>query len=166
MSQTSYSYDLRSGFAGLIADTGHRDIVSRVSLADMPYGVLGVMGVLPDSEVKLPASSGDVTGSKVLGVVVSQHTQESQYPGGSTPSFIPASQTVGLMRKGRIWVNVEEAVVAGDQPFVRFAAGSFSQLGAFRKSADTATAVALPNARYVTSQATIGGVAVVELEIV
>jgi len=72
---------------------------------------------------------------------------------------------VPVRRLGRIWVLVEEAVSNGNQAYVRFASGAGgSQLGAFRKSADTATAAALPNAYY-RSNALAAGYAVLELQL-
>jgi hypothetical protein len=47
-----------------------------------------------------------------------------------------AAQNFNVLRRGSVYVQVEEAVVAHDVVFVRYAAGAGgTQLGAFRKSA-------------------------------
>lgn len=107
-----------------------------------------------DYAVRLPRATGDVT-SLAFGVTRDTVAHES-----ATHSF----GMVDCIREGRMFVTVEEAVTAGDAAFVRFAAGSGgSQLGAFRKSADTATAVALPNAKFLTDGSS-GGLAIVQVD--
>lgn len=59
-----------------------------------------------------------------------------------------AGETVGSLRKGRIWVVVEEAIVKTDSVFVRINTGTGSQRGAFRKDIDGGTAVAVPAIRF------------------
>lgn len=72
------------------------------------------------------------------------------------------SYTASLLYKGAMWVNTENAVVAGAPVFVRIASGTFSQLGAVRGDADTASAIVIPNARFVRDSA-IGGLNIIEL---
>jgi len=171
MAQTSYAINLPAvAYPGQPFDIAAvKDMTSALAVAAaIPYGVLGVRdgsnigqgGV--EIAVKVPAASTDITvlGS-ALGVVVADQAR-SQDPNVALPTY-PINSAVSLGRVGRFWVSVEEAVTAGQQAYVRYATGSFAQKGAFRASADTSTAAALPNAYYVTSQATPGGYAVVEL---
>lgn len=173
MAQTSYSINLPAvSYPGQPFDIANvKDMTSALAVAaSIPYGVLGVRDVSNIGQggveiaVKVPSASTDITvvGS-ALGVVVADQAR-SQDPTVALPTY-PRYAAVPMGRVGRFWVVVEEAVVAGDQAFVRYAAGSFTQLGAFRKSADTATAAALPGAYYVSSQSVAGGYAVVELSL-
>lgn len=106
-----------------------------------------------DQAVRLPRSSADVTSSRGEGPVVNDFAKTSH--GGTFKS----NTMLPVLHEGEIYVTVEETVAKGDDVFVRFASGSGgSQLGAFRKSADTSTAVALPRASY-ESAATAGNLA-------
>lgn len=144
---------------GMFADNGIKDIVSRVALnATIAPGLLAIyFAADAENGVRAPTLTGQVSGANAQGIVVYDPTAPNN------PYAI--GDMVPVMKKGRIWVNVEEAVTPASTVFVRFAAGSFAVLGAFRASADTATAVALPSAKYVTTQATIGGLAVVEINL-
>ena len=85
-------------------------------------------------------------------------------PSGGTPG---ATYQIGDALdavSGKVWVAVEEAVSAMDPVYVRYATGSGTQKGAFRKSADSSTAAALTGGRYLTS-ASAGGMALAEINI-
>ena len=89
---------------------------------------------------------------------------DSQFPSGGTPG---ATYQIGDALdavSGKVWVAVEEAVSAMDPVYVRYATGSGTQKGAFRKSADSSTAAALTGGRYLTS-ASAGGMALAEINI-
>ena len=159
--QTSYSINQAAAQGGGLYDMGPNDIVSAVDPTEVvPYGVALCRGVA-DSECKLPSSSGDV--AKIIGVSVLSHTNEQAL--GTNISNYPMGKDIPLLRKGRMWVKVEESVTAGSPVFVRFASGAGgSQLGAFRTSADTASAAQVMGAVFAGSAAA-GGVAIVELNL-
>lgn len=171
MAQTSYSINLPAvAYPGQPFDVSTvLDKTSALAVAAaIPYGVLVVRDNSNSSGVsiagKLPAASGDVTAvGSALGVAIADQAR-AQDPSVSLPTY-PQNSAVPCGRVGRFWVTVEEAVTAGQQAYVRYATGSFSQKGAFRASADTSTAAALPGAYYITSQSTPGGYAVVELSL-
>lgn len=175
MAQTSYSINISQvAYPGQPFDGAHdTDVVSGLSTAAaIPYGVLAVHDLSNTAgadqvAVKVPAASTDITvlGS-AKGVVMADQAR-AQDPTFSVPTY-RQYQAVPCMRRGRVWVKVEEAVLDGDQAFVRFAVGSFSQLGAFRKTADSASAAALPGAYYVGASISVGGqlYAVVQLSLV
>lgn len=158
--QLSYSASMPVGYPGMIADTntGSRHIVSCVNPSvAIPVGRCVARGT-DDDHVKLPTTSAEVTAAR--GIAVQDWLSEITV---SDVQTYPVKSAVGVMRQGRIWVTVEEAVNDGDDVFVRFASGAGGTgLGAFRKSADTATAVALPSAKYVTTAAA-AGLAIVEI---
>jgi len=172
MGQTSYSINTAAvGFAGAPVDIAHQhDVVSGLAVAAaVPYGVLVVLDSANSDgfdkiAAKVPALTTDVTNfGSALGVVLADQAR-AQDPAFVLPSYA-RYDALPIMRSGRVWVLVEEAVVDGDPVFIRFAAGAGgTQLGAFRKSADTATAVALPNAVY-RSSGLAAGFAVVQLNL-
>lgn len=175
MAQTSYSINLPSvAFPGQPADIAMvNDNVSALAVAAaIPYGVLVVRDLAngtPGSwEIagKLPSADTDITtAGSALGVAVADQAR-AQDPSVAVPTY-PQFAAVPCKRVGRIWVKVEVAVTAGQAAYVRFAPNAgLTQLGAFRNDDDFGHAAALPNAVFVTSQASAGGYAVVELSLI
>lgn len=158
MVQTSYSIDQAVAVEGLLGDLSPKQCRSYSATQVLPFGRLVSLSGTAGLEAKLPAASADVTAT-ALGVTVFSHDQVNGQGG------YPVDAVANVLRKGTIYVLVEEAVNAEDPVFVRFAAGAGgTNLGAFRKSADTATAVALPGAKYLTSAAA-DGLALIDLSI-
>lgn len=136
--------------------------ISRKAQVAINNGQLVSQGTA-DDQAKLPTVSGDVT-AKALGVAVYDPSKCTTWPAGNTVQY-PIGEAVQIMRRGTAYVKVEEAVVAQDPVYVRYAAGAGgTTLGAFRKSADTATAAQLPNCMYLTSAAA-NGMALVEFNL-
>lgn len=109
--------------------------------------------------VKLPNASTD----KLLGIV--RFTQLFESSGLAVAPGYPAGLTINVAKKGQFWVQPEIAVTAGDPVFARITAnGPLTQLGALRNDADTANAIAMPGARFL-STASAGGFAVLELNL-
>ncbi|SRR5258707_258302 len=162
MSQLSYS-TLPAPFAGMRVDMMRDDIRSLVNtdVLNVPFGVAvaqGNIGTNGDNAAVLPSGST----FKFLGAVAHSHTYDNGPNGLLTPTGLKPTAVLDVLSQGRIWVLVEEAVNAEDPAFVRFVAGpGGTQLGAWRKSADTASAGAV-KARYRTS-AGAGGFAQVEI---
>ena len=161
--QTVYNINQLASQAGMIYDLGENDFISAVNQSvAVGFGLGLAQGSGADGRCKLPAASGDVT-NLFLGISALVQTKEQPYPSLSGPVQYPAGSDIAIMRKGRIWVQVEEAVVPMGPVFCRFASGAGgTQLGAFRTSADTATAAQVPHAVY-RSTAAAQGFAVVEL---
>lgn len=163
--QTSYGQKPAVGFPGMVADSGDRHVKSRVNPSVViPYG-LGVTKGTDDDHVKLPTTSAEAL--KCQGVAIADFATE-QIANGSDPAF-PVKSAVPVLSKGRVWVKVEIAVVAGDQATVRFADGNSSrtQKGAFGNTVDqvaSANTAELINARYETSAAA-GGLAILDLNL-
>ena len=123
--------------------------------APVPAGVLLVVDDRAPSTrsqnqrpVRLPRVIADITGVVDCGVAI--ETRSSELAGYRGRHMVP------LMLRGRIWVFVEQAVLAGDQAFVRYSANGAGklQLGAFRKDDDSTHAAALPYARFATASYT------------
>lgn len=160
--QTSYALTPAVAVPGLLADSGHgRDLgTGFVANATIASGLFCCFHTGDkDLQIRATAATGEVTDNRARGVTVFMPFAPN------APNAV--GDCITYMKKGRIWVNVEEAVTPASPVFVRFAAGAFPTLGAFRASDDTASAVALPNgsAKYITAQATIGGLALLELNL-
>lgn len=146
------------GEVGLIAESfGPWAMESKVSQAEVFVGRLVSLGA-GDDEVAAPAASGDVTATAV-GVTARRLSRVSQ-AGAADPSF-PAGESLPVLRKGKIYVEVEDAVTKGGACFVNFQNGNEGQ---FRSDAAAGDAVALPGAVYRTA-AGAGELAVVEINL-
>lgn len=163
MSQTAYPLIMPVALAGLIADLDQGFYITtglNEEVVVLPFGLgLSKVGATVDDGYKLPA----LVGSVIAGIgAFSQGMNNIGSVGWPATGGIPAARAVpfNVLRRGSVWVKVEEAVVAYDIAFCRYAAGAGgTQLGAWRKSADTATAATVKGARFLTSQGTIGGLA-------
>ena len=155
MIQTSYPADSPVAVAGMMADDGTSDVISRGAQVNIGFGVACVQGTA-DGQCNLPTSSGDI--SNFLGVSV----YDSSLPPAGWPPGWPGAYGLGstarLCRKGRIYVQVEEAVTPASPVYVRFATeGGFTATGTFRASADSGTAgLIATGARYLTSASATG----------
>lgn len=164
MSQTSYSTYQAAAFAGMLADSGEVDVLSYVNeeaSANLPFGVAVAKGTADNGFLAM------VNGSSVIvGILAHTHQVDpSRVASSPTGAGVPPKYLGNVLKRGRIIVQVEEAVTPASAVFVRHTAGAGgTQKGAFRASADTATAVAWTAARYLTS-AGIGGFATVEINL-
>jgi hypothetical protein len=156
--QTTYGYDFPVGFAGQLAGQNDAEIVSGVleGAVNIPFGVGLKKGASDDGYV-LPAGGGDL----IEGIAIHSHSRDNQGSATMVPATagVLVTQGFNVLRRGNCYVLVEEAVSAHDPVYCRYAAGGGgSQLGSFRKSADTATAGLVKGAKYLTS-AGAGGIA-------
>lgn len=125
----------------------------------------------------IPAQTG-AGGTATLGVAVLDTVTAAdfvgvcQYEAGKEPAETDATATpaeyadgatLPILDEGQIYVTTEEACDPTSTVYVRIGAGSGgSQMGAFRASADSATAVALSNCRYARVSG-VGGLNVLEV---
>ena len=162
--QSAYSVNKALGYPGMVADAVDTVRASKAAAALVNFGTFVCRRASPADGVEQcanPAASADVT-ARPRGIALKDETRKNS-TGGNVGGYAVDDQVVYL-RKGRVVVSVEAAVTQDGAVFVRFAAGTFTQLGAFRGDADTASAVALPGATYLTS--TVGaGLAIVEINI-
>lgn len=148
--QTSYAIAPAAAVAGLVADAALvNSLISKGAEVAIPFGVFVTQGTAA-SQAKLPTATGHVTGKGGLGFATADLSKEYNASGYAIDDAVP------ILRNGRVWVVCEEAMALGDSVFVRFAAGTGTQLGAVRNDADTATAVALQGAVVVTASSGAG----------
>ena len=168
MIQLSYLLDPPVATPGMMGNDGPSSVVSRGAQVNIGFGAALVQGTA-DGQCNLPASSGDI--ANLLGVSV---YDASLPPAGWPPGWPGAyglGSTVRILRKGQIWVQVEESVTPSSPVYVRFASdgGSFTVPGTFRASPDvtgglpTAGFIA-SGARYLTS-ASASGFALLDLNL-
>lgn len=130
------------GVAGSIATTENRDIKSRTveDAAGIAFGLAVAQGA-NDKGIRA-VKTGD---TKFVGITALDLSSRDD---GKFLQY----ESARILKKGGIWVEVTEAVNAGDDVAVDLATGKFNKAGA-----------KYPNARFETS-AVAGGLAQVELK--
>lgn len=107
-------------------------------------------------EVALPSATGFIFG----GVVVHTHAVNNrELPGDEA---VAPTHPLNLLKKGYVFVTVEDAFQPGDAAFLRHTANGTLTPGHWRTDADTARADAVTGARFVTG-GSAGGLGVLFL---
>lgn len=135
MSQTAYAVDPDLGFRGLLGDPNADSYI--IPMANGAAAAQG-FGILVKRDAVNPTDQFDIfsaTGQDPLGVLV--HTQAVEDPTLAGDLAVALLETASVLRRGRIWVRVEEAVAPGDSVYFRHtASGGNTELGAFRNDAN------------------------------
>jgi hypothetical protein len=164
---------------GQFFDEQPRQVDTRVSgesTSSIPFGV-GVVHQAGDADtlVRLPtATNFEGAGSIIEGITgFSSKVDTLQSPfylsdAGTLVSGvgpIAPGRSCDVLRKGRVWVLVENAVAKGGAVYMRVTAnGGLTQLGSFRADSDSGNAVLIEGAVYDTTQATGGSPAAVRFD--
>lgn len=140
--QTSVSLDPAAARAGMLADSGPRQIFSAIvsSEATAPAGGLNMgVGIFKDialdaqNQYRAADGAAALGNYKFMGVSMYDSSEEAA-ASGSDKDYLQ-KDVFPLIRKGRVWVNSETAVKPGDPVHVRVVAGAGTP-GYFRNAAD------------------------------
>lgn len=161
--QTSFSARPPVGFPGMPHDVGFTDDISCIVEQDggIAPGLVVIRGTDRERQAKLPAATFAAT--EVLGITVRTHHARLDLSSTGTENYEDEA-SIPVRRKGRIWVEIEDAFEAGDPVYVRFTAPGTEQIGAIRTDADTANAVLVAGMRIVSSGAA-GALGIVEVNL-
>ena len=162
--QSSYPLTLAAAVAGLVADSGYDYSISGNpdSGVTPAAGLFVVRSSSGERLFKLPTAATDITNvGLTMGVLA---YEPARTPTTYGLSALQPNVPWRIVRRGMIWVTVEETVVDGDDVYVRYATGSASQKGAFRTSSDSTTAALLAGAIF-KGGASAGGLCKVELNL-
>lgn len=159
--QTVYQ-DQPLGIHGALAEAyPHAHVTGLASAGIINVGTLAIYDTtagLDPKSVRAPTATGQVT--TLLGVV-GLVRWDPTYP--EPPYRVGAS--LPIMRKGRMYIQAETALVAHTNPFVRFVAGAGGTiLGSLRGDVDGASAVAAPYIQVIVGAAA-GGISIVEISL-
>jgi len=161
MPQTSITPEGQA-FAGMLADAGYKDTVTGVNLeasAEMRFGI----AVKQHATKKDGAQLITAVTSRLKGIV--QHNHWFAKPEELGDIGLKPKTTLGLLRKGRIWVPVEAQPAAlTDEVHVRaVASGGNTIIGAFTPTAEAdATIDITPFASWVDLGSS--GIACIEVD--
>ncbi len=159
--QTSYSIDQAAAFAGMKGDGAPvQDVVTGENAAAVLFGSYACLDSAVGS-IKAPAAAVDITAiGKQVGVVLAKQDMVSSASGSAQ---YPAKSAVPVMKKGRVWVTVEDAITVGTSTVnVRYA--GTGNKGAFAGAAVSSETAVLPGARWL-SNTTGAGVALLEINL-
>ena len=150
MAQLSYNMTMTAGQAGLVADVSYvKDVASRVAEGEILPGAGVIQGTTAGVDVKVPTA----TSTKFEGVALLTVLEQV---GGVAKH--QDKDTTAVIREGKVWVEVTEAVAYGDAAYLQFGA---TNKGKFSKTTG-ADNFAVTGAKFLT--ATSGaGLAVLEL---
>ena len=129
---------------------GHGVVLDERALTDIDLDA--------DYAIRLPRQATDITSARHFGITLQDQAREVR---ASDSATFRANTMTPCLSKGRCWVKVEQAVVRGDDLYVRYAAGG-NGLGACGNSAGSSERAAWPRGRYLTN-ASANGLALVEL---
>lgn len=151
--QTSISQTPTVALAGQLVDSAENDVLSYVSeeaSEEIPFGVMVMHGTADDQCLLLDGTAAEAD-DKLLGVTVRSQAYAKDTELGDTG--VKPKNVIGILRKGRIWVEVEEAVTPQSKVRVRVVDAGSEVPGAFRDTADDTDDCILISsfARYVTS---------------
>lgn len=129
----------------------------------IPFGRFVAQDSQGQDYCRLPFVSTDVDGLGALGIAVHSHAIEQAYDTDDNTGY-EFQSSISVLRKGRVFVDVETNVAPGDAVYVRHSVSGVTYLGAFRNDADSGTATQLAGARFVSS-GTAGETAIVEVNL-
>ena len=160
MSQINYTVEAPVAFPGMLGEGGKRYSISRASeaVADQGAGRPAVAGTDPTTQFLPPSGAGQ----PFLGITTAQQGREKLDTAGATS--YQTDENVELLRQGRVWVTVEEAVVAGDPVFFRHTDNGPLLAGGWRNDAAAGEADQVVQAVFQTTAA-IDTVALIDINL-
>ena len=131
---TNYSQGMPAGSAGGFYDLSEHTVDSRTNAQTdntLKPGMGVVQGDKPGKNVKLPATGA--TAASFEGIVINDTNREMDMEG---ELIIRSKTTVGVMRRGRVWVRIADGVSPkyGDPVYLVI---NGAGLGCFKTAADT-----------------------------
>lgn len=110
--QTTFGQYMEPAYAGLIADSAFHDVMSYSAGTAIPYGRAVVLGANRERQVNA-AGTGVGQGALVVGIAAASYVAETAYPFTSSDPAYAITETVSVLKRGRIWMRTNDAVVAG-----------------------------------------------------
>lgn len=151
MAQLSYTQYNPAGFPGLLDGIGTHSVRSYAAEEIIPVGFPVRLGTDPAKEV-LKANAGATT----VGFALHDHAREQTTAGAVQYA---ATETVSVLTAGRLWVETDDAVVAGAVANLKTANGKLTD-AAVAAGIEAFTQITV---RFITAT-TAAGLALVEVK--
>jgi len=160
--QTTFDLYFNAAKLGELYDRRSSVTESFVAQAAIRFGQAVVAGTDLDRQVTIPAGTGMTF--RGISIAVWQIEQQiTAYPTTSSGSY-PIASVVPVLRRGSIWVRVNQDVVIDDPVYFVHTDADPLKVGNFRKDADTNKADLVPTAVF-RKAAKAGELAVVEINL-
>lgn len=156
MPQLTYDFEMKAAIPGMVVDLQAAVIKTRAAEGDIELGLGVVQGTDPEKQVKIPST----TGQKFEGVSVEQWDVRKDFT--TSEGLYDDKRDMAVLRKGLIWVHIDQDVTINDPVYVRHSGGNE---GYFRKDADTANADLVPTAIFRNTATAATGIAQIEINI-
>jgi hypothetical protein len=168
---TSYSEQL-AGFAGMIADLRDGGVIVSARSSEASTEIAFGTAVIRDTDALTPSTSvanvkyPTATGFRCYGLVVHAHDYENGPNGNLGITGVKPDGHLSLMRRGMMYVNVEDAATEGNAAFVRHTAnGAGKTPGNLRSDADTNKADKVQGVTFRGTTTTAGDLVLVEVDL-
>ena len=162
MSQTTYLRDQPAGRPGMLADNSWlKDSVSAVNdeaSAEIQFGIMVQQAAEGKCTILTAATN------KFLGISLLDHAYHLSQELGDTG--VKPDMMLDVLRRGRIFVKIDEDVAVGDAVRFRIDNGGGGVPGVFRKTADAGNTTNVTfGARWVKGGTSALGFAVLEIDL-
>ena len=157
--QTNYKLEMDPALVGQIADLSNHTIDSFAAEAGLDAGVPVKRGTDPTAQVLPVSAEGDA--ADAIGIVIHEHKEHV----AAGQAYYPEQYVVGVMTKGRIWVQTGGAVTAGAAAKYNVTDGTFVENAPEGEGDEDSEAVVEElgcGAKFITST-TAAGLAVIEI---
>lgn len=145
------------GTTTTVVGTTNCTVINQIgNAAAICFGKFVCQDLVDDNKARLPVLTTDVSNALIaLGITCHTQAIEQFYQTAGGAGYA-LNEEMSIVRRGAIWVTVEEAVTVQSTPFARFTVSGATTLGSIRASADGGTAVAIPSARFLRGAAADG----------
>lgn len=147
MAQTTYSRAFSGSSPGTPGDSnfGQRASFLNDQGADVPVGI--AVALKSEGKADLPSAAGD----EIAGIVMNDFARDPKSLTGD--NGIKAGDMMSVLEEGAAYVHCEQSVTPLDPVYVRITSDgdSNTQLGKFRKDADSGRARLVKGARFISS---------------
>lgn len=110
--QTTIGQYSAVGFAGMQYDSGFGDTMSYSAEGAIPFGSFVKLGTNKERQVLAPTTAVGQA-ALLVGVAMATASVEQAYPSTGAAAAYAATESVSMLKDGRIWVQTNDAVVAG-----------------------------------------------------
>ena len=149
--QLNYDVNFERAFEGLLGDVNNIDSVSRLVEGS---GVLFGRGVQSGTDEEQAKAAG-------IGMALPMFEGFSIHQSVENGDLLE-TYPISILRKGRIWVKTEDAIVKDGNVFLRLAAG---EIGVVKASADSTNTLDISSKVKVVKGALAGELALLEINI-
>lgn len=162
--QSTYGENPTIGIKGQLADSGAHDVISMVNNESSQEMAFGLAVVFEGSTDDQGALAPDAISEQVAGILVHSHAYSNDSDGDLGTTGLKPGAILNVLRKGRIWVEAEEAVSPGDPLWIRAVVTGNEEEGALAMQADSTDMIDSSNQGRWLTTATAGNIALLEVD--